>query len=243
MLGLCLHSTSGGGGGSTDVYFYRPIFSQQTSFYNYDEGWHYINNTDPYNSSIPSTGIIQRIDPNNWFKIVHDDSAVTGVSNLFRFFNPTSGGYYDYSQSTGNRWRASDGSLSTFDDVTLENGINYIVDRLTGYGWVIKEVLSNGTSVSSQASTIAGATKGSYSDLWSPTRGQLETILYDPQVQWLQLVSDNLIFQYNEILIWTVTNCPYGSKNYDIDTRDGRILSELASTTTRASVYMRYHYT
>jgi hypothetical protein len=233
---------------SAQVYFNRPVFAQRTSYDTYDEAWKRINNIDPYNDNIPSNGIIQRIDPDNWFKIVHDDSATTGISShLFRFVNPNTGGYYDYFQSATERWRNSDGTLSDYNTVTSWNGINYIVDRLTGYGWRL-QVAESGANAFAMAGTIATANAGTKSDWYAPTRGEIETITPSGlgQSQWFNSNSDALIFRYSvtsATFIFCVT--AYNpTLLYLIDHIDtGRILTNAKTLTSRIMPYMRYHYT
>ena len=245
MLGLCLHSTSGGGGGSGDLYFYRPILQRQTSYNTYDEGWHYTNGT--FDQGNTTSDIIQVLDPDNQFKIFYDDSATTGITeHLFRFVG-VNGGYYDYSQASGKRWRDKDGNLSSYDDVTLTNGINYVIDRYTGIGYLLITCSSNeGKSGLDYLAQIPTETWGSYSDWWMPLYGYFNTIVDYIQYSWFYTDSDNFIFRWNNTtppnyLYWTCTPRSSGEFFVFIGTITGGVSSVVNTQTNRAAVRMRVH--
>ena len=114
--------------------YHRPFKGQTTSFVTGDEGWENINNIDPYIPPINAKMAAQ--DPNDWFKLV-DNNAFGNKSR----FTSKNGGYYDFVTST---YRDVDGNSTTFFD-EFQDGDSvvfggYIIDHLTGLGWIHKDL-------------------------------------------------------------------------------------------------------
>lgn len=133
MLGLCLHSTSGGGGsGSNNVYYNRPYVTQTTIYNNYDEGYRLANGGNDYNDSIPTNSLIQEVSP-DFVNGRYDYLRYTNKwGHKFRFTG-SNGGYYD--EADGNYYLA-DGTLSNLATVYPDlsaAGKWIVLDNLTGY--------------------------------------------------------------------------------------------------------------
>jgi hypothetical protein len=228
------------------VRFYRPVFEWHTSYNSFDEGYKYLNNVDPYNDNTPTGSIIQRLDPDNLYKIVEDDSATTGIStHLFRYYNPTTLGYFD-----GTDFRDSSGNLSDKATEFTTDGDLYLVDRLTGYGWFLNYSLT-GDTFQNTLTTINGLTRCGFSDLWAPTLRELLTIFYFGESVGSTLLKEQLsrepfVFASGSILYRSSSpnkNSPT-TRSWVLDQFiEGRVLNGNYTATNNYTPVMRYHFT
>lgn len=167
-----------GGGGVCPTYTLipdRPPLTQPASGNIHDEYWHKINGT--YDIVVPPNPITQAIDPLDVTKILHDDSAVTGLTqHKFRYVG-YKGGYYDESDST---YRTIDGVLSTYIDefYTVDN--YYVIDRLS---WLGRLGVRVGINRLDDSMTIAPYSYCGFSDLYITTLGQMMQLLNRPDIQ------------------------------------------------------------
>jgi len=108
--------------------YLRPVNFATITYANGDDGWHKINNTDPYSFN-PATMEMAIQDPSDWFKLL----TLNPFGNYSRFTSKN-GGYYDFNTS---QWKDVNGTVTTFaaEFGPLVGSGGYIVDNLTGIGW------------------------------------------------------------------------------------------------------------
>ena len=116
--------------GSGAIGYQRPFKGQTISYLNGDEGWENINNIDPYTPASNAKIAVQ--DPDDWFKLINDNE----FGNKHRFTSK-SGGYYDFSSAS---YKDVNGNTTTFFDEFQDGDsvvfAGYIIDHLTGLGWL-----------------------------------------------------------------------------------------------------------
>lgn len=245
MLGLCLHSTSGGGG-STSIVFNRPSMQQPISYYDYDEGWHYVNDTDPYNNNIVEGDTKQELADGDYWKVKFDDSSTTGITeHLFRFVGPT-GGYIDSNLD----YYDIDGNSSTKAAQFTKDGSYYLIDRLTGIGWAL-EYSETGDTYQNLCSSIQSLSRCGYTDWWVPTAYQFMTIAPITTDPYGYSLTNRLAvgepWLFNNVANTRFITCTVTfitTQGWQIDSQiQSRLLNANLSSTTYYAVAMRYHYT
>ena len=116
------------------VTFNRPEIAQSTVYATYDAAWRFDNGYIPVRTS---SQFQQELDANDFTKIKHDDSVITGITeHLFRFVG-VNGGYVTVDTDDSTKlWFLKDGTAST-ENVTMAtpSGDNMVIDRLTGLAW------------------------------------------------------------------------------------------------------------
>lgn len=110
--------------------FNRPQSADSVSYADYDAGW---RQTNGYIPLITSSEYAQQLDPLDPWKVLHDDSATTGITeHLYRLVG-IDGGYVIVDvDDTTKLFFDKDGNPSNESDVFLKDGDNLLIDRLTG---------------------------------------------------------------------------------------------------------------
>jgi len=106
-----------------------------TSYRNYDDGWYRATAFDTYVFD-PFTEEMAVQDPNDWFKLLTENAF-----GNYQRFTSEHGGYYDFGLA---QYVTSGGTVTTFVDEFANgtlgvNGAGYVVDNLTGIGWLSKD--------------------------------------------------------------------------------------------------------
>jgi len=151
------------------VYYDLPQPVYQVSYNTYDEGWQYINNT--WDQTIPSNGIIQQVDPDDFYKVVHDKE---GHGHLYRFmgindgyYNSDDGLYYDSDDVASTR-------TAVFDSPNF-----YTFDRLTGLG--IRNTRESAATFTTHLTNANASTDNGFSDWFLPFFSQMVKLI-DPSL-------------------------------------------------------------
>jgi len=142
--------------GVKKVTFLRPPSSTEISYALYDAGWRQSNGHIP---TLTTNNFVQSLDPTTPWKILHDDSEITGITeHLYRFVGINGGYTYRENDDATTVYKDKDGNISNEIDVMTKDGDRVMIDRLTGIMIAYRNTLETGGGKSPA---------NFYSDMWT----------------------------------------------------------------------------
>lgn len=172
------------------VTFAYPYTAAESSDFDYDIGWRQVNGYIP--AAPTESQFVQQLDPDDPFKILYNDSAVTGITeHLFRFVGMNKGYMWFNPITTLFEFYLKDGTPSDKATVTgKDGGTGFVIDRLTGIAQAFDNQFESGGGLTGvdimsllwNSETYCGYTGGwwvpSYNELMGTMLPQTYGVLY-----------------------------------------------------------------
>lgn len=210
-----------------------PLLTQALNIQDYDEKWHIDNDT--FTRTLPASPLYQQLDPTDPTKILHDDSAITGITqHKYRIVGPK-GGYYNEADGT---YRDINGNLSTENDeffVGPAGSDYYGICRKT---WLGIRLRRGGSSPMPTQLSLAPYTYCGFNDFYIPPISYMWDLADRKDVNLPFYAVDRPPFDI-QLSLWSCTYFLVSTSAWYMNTN--ATVQPVGNSGSRAAMYIRKH--